>query len=330
MTIDEVLAKVDKKTRDRFIAASSVVVEKTPTASLGLNHALQGGLGKARQTMIWGNKSAGKSGLCLQTIAEAQKQGASCGWIDAEGSIDPLWCSRLGVDTDELLVCDTKSIHDMTEAVCDLLTAKLDIIVVDSINSLLPSTYFEKNDEMKDGLEGTRQIGTQSKELGVAINKFNYANKNTTLIMISQARNQFNTYGASLGPSGGEAMKFYSSTIVKVWATPSEKEQILGQKVVGDKIISTPIGRKVTATVQYNKIGPPNQVVEYDFYYAGDYVGIDQTGEVIKIAEDAGEIIKGGAWYTYEDQKIQGKHGLVQWFKENPTREEELRFRLGL
>jgi recombination protein RecA len=326
MSLEELISKLDKNTQARVKAASSINIEKIPTASLGLNIALGGGFGKGRQSTIYGNKSASKSSTMLQTIAENQKLGKVCAWIDAEGSYDPNWAINLGVDNDNLLVAETKSIDDMTAVVCSLMKAKVDLVVVDSISSLLPSTYFEKEgkDDLKEGLEGTKQIGTVSKELSVAVNKFNYANTDTALVLISQVRNQFSTWGASLKPMGGQAVMFFSSTVVKLWSSASEREQITGELIRGDKIIRSSIGRPVTYTVEYNKIGPPNQTGQYDFYYAGDSVGIDQIGELADIAEQNDVIHKGGAWYSYGENKFQGRTKLVEWLKENPTVREEI------
>lgn len=324
MGIDELLGTLDSKTKNRFMKASTVSVEKLPTASVGMNRLLKGGFGRGRQTLIWGSKSASKSSFNLETIAGLQKQGLTCAWVDAEGSFDPIWATSLGVDTSELLLSESKSIDGVTEDVCNLLTSGIDFVCIDSITSLLPSGYFEKGTELKDGLEGTKQIGSISKELGVAVNKFNYLNKNTALVLISQARNQMNTYGATLKPTGGKAMEYFSSTIIKLWSSASEKEQIVGQVTRGDKIIQSPVGRKVTYTVEYNKIGPPNQIGAFDFYYDGDNVGIDYFGEVVDIAEAAGLIQKGGAWFSYEGEKFQGRPKVVQWLRENPAIAEEL------
>ena len=317
---------LSKTTRNRILAASSITIERVPTASLGLNKVLGGGFGKGRQSVVFGNKSASKSSTMLQTIAEAQKRGEKCAWIDAENSYDPEWAASLGVDNDSLIVAPTKSVDDMTAVVCDLMKVKFGLVVVDSVSALLPSTYFEKDkdSELKEGLEGTKQIGTISKELGIAVNKFNYANSETALVLISQVRNQFSTWGAALKPMGGQAMMFFSSTVVKLWSSASEREQIQGEFVIGDKIVKQPIGRPVTYTVEYNKIGAPNQTGTYDFYYSGDSVGIDKVGELVDLAEVAGVISKGGAWYKYGEEKFQGRPKVVAWLKENPVIREEI------
>jgi len=324
LSIEDILAKLDKKTRLRVEAASKLEIEKLELASIGLNAALLGGVGMGRQTLVWGNKSAGKSSMCLQSVGLAQKAGLSCAWIDSESSFDPNWATSLGVDTNELIVSPVKDIDSWTAVTCDLMKAGADVIVADSISSLIPSTYFEKEDQLKDGLEGTKQIGTMSKELGIAVNKFNYINKKTALILISQARNRFYTYGAQLQPMGGEAMKYYSSTVIKLWSSASEKEQIMVDVTRGDKIISTAVGRPVTFTIEFNKIGPPNKSGQYDFYYGGDNIGVDQVGEIADLAEKLGIIIKGGAWYSYGDEKFQGRQKMVNWLRSNPMIVEEI------
>lgn len=323
MDIEEILAKLDKKTRSRVMAAQEISLDRLPVSSLGLTKALGGGFGYGRQSVIYGNKSAGKSSICLQMIADAQKEGKTCAWIDAEGTYDPTWATRLGVDNSQLIVAPSKSIDEFTAVGCDLMSAGVDVIVADSISAMLPSTYFEKEDELKQGLEGTKQIGQSSKELGIAVNKFNATNKKTALVLISQVRNQFNTYGASQKPMGGFAVMFFSTTVVKLWSSASEREQLTGEVVIGDKIVSKPVGRPVSWTVEYNKIGPPNQIGNYDFYYGGDNVGVDLVGEIVTLAEQHGLISKAGGWYTFEGEKYHGKK-MINYFKENPEKTEEI------
>jgi recombination protein RecA len=319
MSFDDVYAKLSKRTKDRLQLASEINTDYVPTASIKLNRDLGGGLGRGRQTVIWGNKSAGKTSMILQTIAEAQKRGEVCAWIDAENTFDKAWAARLGVDCDKLIVTKSRSIDGAVADVSDFLEAEVDIVVLDSINALLPSTYFEKEDELKEGLDGTKQIGTVSKELSVAVNKWNYLNKRTALVLVSQLRNKIGSYGAMADMAGGEAMKFFSSTVIKLWSSASEKEQIQGEVLLGDKLIKKSIGRPVNYTVQFNKIGPPNQMGSYDFYYLGDLIGVDQIGEIVDLAEEMGIIHKGGAWYSYGDEKFQGRAKMVQYLKDNVT-----------
>jgi len=121
LQIDDILAKLDTKTRNRVQSAIDVKVEKQKTPSIGLNLALKGGLGFGRQVLVWGNKSAGKSSFCLQMIAEAQKEGKVCAWIDAEHSYDPLWASKLGVDSEKLIYSSAKTVNDMVDVATQLI-----------------------------------------------------------------------------------------------------------------------------------------------------------------------------------------------------------------
>jgi recombination protein RecA len=320
MTIlmDDVLAKLDPKTRQRVQSAVDVQIHKQKTPSIGLNLALQGGLGYGRQVLVWGNKSAGKSSFCLQMIALAQKEGKTCAWIDAEHSYSPEWAEKLGVDSSKLIYSPAKTVNDMVDVAAKLMEADVDMIVVDSISALLPAIYFEKDgNELKD-LQDTKQIGAEAKDMTHAVKMLNYANKNTLLVLISQQRNQFGSMHASHIPTGGMAVKFFSSTVIKLWSSEAEANAIKAGIKVGDKIIEQRVGRPVNWIIDYNKLGPPNLSGQYDFYYQGETLGVDLVGETLDVAEMCGIIEKGGAWYTVEGERLQGRAKAVQYLKENP------------
>jgi recombination protein RecA len=329
--LDDILAKLDPKTRARVQSAQNVKVERQPTPSIGLNMALRGGLGYGRQVMVWGNKSAGKSSFCLQMIAVAQKEGKTCAWIDAEDSYDQEWAESLGVDSGSLIHSKVKTINDMVDVSTKLMEAGVDIIVVDSISALLPAIYFEKDgNELKD-LQDTKQIGAEAKDMTHAVKMLNYANKNTLLVLISQQRNQFGSMHASHIPTGGMAVKFFSSTVIKLWSSEAEANAIKAGVKVGDKIIEQRVGRPVNWIIDYNKLGPPNLSGQYDFYYQGDTLGIDAVGETLDVAEMCGIVEKGGAWYTVNKERFQGRAKAVQYLRDNPEvvsqLQEEIRAR---
>jgi recombination protein RecA len=318
ISIDNILAKLDPKTRARVQSAQDVVVEKQLTPSIGLNMALRGGFGYGRQVLVWGNKSAGKSSFCLQTIALAQKEGKTCAWIDAEASYDQSWAESLGVDSSKLIYSPAKTVNDMVDVATKLMDAGVDLIVVDSISALLPAIYFEKDgNEMKD-LQDTKQIGAEAKDMTHAVKMLNYANKNTLLILISQQRNQFGSMHASHIPTGGMAVKFFSSTVIKLWSSEAEANAIKAGIKVGDKIIEQRVGRPVNWIVDYNKLGPPNLNGQYDFYYQGESLGVDRVGETLDVAEMCGIIEKGGAWYTVNGERFQGRAKAVGYLRANP------------
>ena len=298
--------------------ATKIDVEKQKTPSIGLNMALKGGFGYGRQILVWGNESAGKSSFCLQMIADAQKNGKTCAWIDAEASYSADWARKLGVDSDKLIYSSAKSINDMVDVAQQLMEAGVDLIVVDSISALLPAIYFEKDSTDLKKLEDTKQIGAEAKDMTHAVKMLNYANKNTLLVLISQQRNQFGSMHASHIPTGGMAVKFFSSTIIKLWSSEAEANAIKSGIQVGDKIIEQRVGRPVNWIVDYNKLGPPNLSGQYDFYYQGENVGIDGVGEILDTAEMMGIVQKGGAWYTVNEERFQGRAKAVQYLRENP------------
>jgi recombination protein RecA len=318
ISIDTILSKLDPKTRARVQSAQNVEVSKQLTPSIGLNVALKGGLGYGRQVLVWGNKSAGKSSFCLQMIALAQQEGKTCAWIDAESSYDQSWAERLGVDSSSLIYSQAKTVNDMVDVGVKLMEAGVDVIVVDSISALLPGIYFEKDgNEMKD-LQDTKQIGAEAKDMTHAVKMLNYANKNTLLVLISQQRNQFGSMHASHIPTGGMAVKFFSSTVIKLWSSEAEANAIKAGVAVGDKIIEQRVGRPVNWIIDYNKLGPPNLSGQYDFYYQGEHIGVDKVGESLDVAEMYGLIEKGGAWYTINGERFQGRAKAVAYLRDNP------------
>jgi len=324
LVADKILAGLDPKTRQRIQLATEISVERQKTPSIGLNLGLKGGLGFGRQVLIWGNKSAGKSSFCLQMIGMAQKEGKTCAWIDSEASYDSNWAASLGVDSSSLIYSPAKSINDMVDVATQLMEAGVDIIVVDSISALLPAIYFEKDSSDLKKLEDTKQIGAEAKDMTHAVKMLNYANKNTLLVLISQQRNQFGSMHASHIPTGGMAVKFFSSTIIKLWSSEAEANAIKAGIQVGDKIIEQKVGRPVNWIVDYNKLGPMGQSGQYDFYYQGDKVGIDSIGEVLDSAEMMGKIQKGGAWYTIGEERFQGRNKALEYLKDNPDVVESL------
>ena len=325
MITEEILAKLDPKTRARVQLATRIEVEKQKTPSIGLNLALKGGLGFGRQVLVWGNKSAGKSSFCLQMIAEAQKNGKTCAWIDAEASYDPSWAGKLGVDSEKLIYSPAKSINDMVDVAQQLMEAGVDIIVVDSISALLPAIYFEKDSTDLKKLEDTKQIGAEAKDMTHAVKMLNYANKNTLLVLISQQRNQFGSMHASHIPTGGMAVKFFSSTVIKLWSSEAEANAIKSGIQVGDKIIEQKVGRPVNWIIDYNKLGPPNLSGQYDFYYQGETLGVDYVGEILDTSEMMGAIQKGGAWYTIGEERFQGRNKALEYLRSNPDIVEKLK-----
>ena len=326
-TVEEALAQLDPKIRKRLATGEGITIEMQPTPSAGLNRALGGGFPYGRQVLLWGSKSSAKSSLCLQTIGLAQKEGKLCAWIDAEMSYDEEWAKKLGVDTSKLIYSDARSINDMVDICVALLGAGVDLIVIDSISSLLPAVYFEKDSEELKQLENTKQIGAESRDFSNAWKMLNYANnrvKPTLLIIISQARNNINAMYTQPMPQGGNATKFYSSTIIKLFSSESDNQAIKGKIHVGDKIIEEKVGRKVRWDVQFSKTSPAFQTGEYDFYFRGNDIGIDSIADLVDTAEILGFVERAGAWYTVNGERFQGREKLILGVKEDLDIQESL------
>jgi len=316
--MEDILARLDPKTRKRVQSATEVEIEKQPTPSLSLNVGLKGGLGYGRQVLVWGNKSAGKSSFCLQMIGEAQKNGKVCAWIDSEQSYSPEWAEQLGVDSEQLIYSPAKTINDMVDVSVDLMKAGVDIIVVDSISALLPAIYFEKDGSELKELQDTKQIGAEAKDMTHAVKMLNYVNENTLLVLISQQRNSFGGMHATHIPTGGMAVKFFSSTIVKLWSSEAEANSIKDKISIGDRLIEQKVGRPVNWSIDYNKTGPQFIGGSYDFYFQGEHVGVDKVADLVDVAELMGIIERGGAWYTILDQRLQGRAKVVEYVRSNP------------
>ena len=329
LTIEDVLAQLNPKLRKTIMAGDSLpATEYAATPSVGLNRALNGGLPYGRQVLIWGSKSSAKSSLCLQMIGQAQKEGKICAWIDAEMSYDKTWAEKLGVDTSKLIVSQCRTINEMVDIGTSLMNAGVDMIVVDSITSLLPAIYFEKDSDELKQLENTKQIGAESRDFSNAWKMINYANnkvKPTLFVLISQSRNNINAMYTSQQPTGGQATKFYSSTVIKLFSSESDNQAIKGKIHVGDKLIEEKIGRKVRWEVTNSKTSAPGDSAEYDFYFKGDEVGIDKIGDLVDTAEMLGILERSGAWYKLEDgSKIQGRDSMVARVREDLDLQESL------
>jgi len=320
-TMEEALAQLDPRIRKRLSNGAGFKTEFQPTPSYGLNRALGGGLPYGRQILIWGSKSSAKSSMCLQMVGLAQKEGKLCAWIDAEMSYDEEWAKKLGVDTENLIVSQARTINEMVDVGTALINAGVDMVVVDSITSLLPAIYFEKDSDELKQLENTKQIGAESRDFSNAWKMINYANnkvKPTLFVLISQSRNNISAMYTQQQPTGGQATKFYSSTVIKLFSSESDNQAIKGKIPVGDKLIEEKIGRKVKWELQFSKTSPGFQSGEYDFYFRGANVGIDAVGDLVDTAEMAGIVSRTGAWYIVsEDKKVQGREAFINYVKEN-------------
>jgi recombination protein RecA len=278
-----------------------VEIEAISTGSLSLDIALGiGGLPKGRIVEIYGPESSGKTTLALHCIAEAQKSGGVCAFVDAEHALDPIYARKLGVDLDDLLVSQPDTGEQALEITDTLVrSGAIDVLVVDSVAALTPRAEIEG--EMGDQLPGlqARLMSQALRKLTGSINK-----SKTLVIFINQIRMKIGVmYGNPETTTGGNALKFYSSVRLDIRRTGQIKER--------DEVI----GSETRVKVVKNKVAPPFKQVSFDIIYGE---GVSKTGELIELGVKAGIIDKSGAWYAYGSQKIgQGKEAARRFLKEN-------------
>ncbi len=278
------------------------------TGSLGLDLALGvGGLPRGRIVEIFGPESSGKTTLCLETIAQCQKAGGVCAFIDAENAFDPVYARKLGVNVEDLLVSQPDTGEQALE-ICDTLVRSggVDMVVVDSVAALVPKAEIE-------GEMGDSHVGLQARLMSHALRKLtgNIKKTNTLAIFINQLRMKIGVmFGNPETTTGGNALKFYSSVRLDIRGSTQIKK--------GDEAI----GKETKVKVVKNKVAPPFRVAEFDILYGE---GISYEGELIELGEKTGLVKKSGSWYSYNGNRIgQGKDNVRQWLKENPAVAREL------
>lgn len=278
------------------------------TGSLGLDIALGiGGLPKGRIVEIYGPESSGKTTLTLSVIAEAQKGGATCAFIDAEHALDPLYAEKLGVNINDMLVSQPDTGEQALE-IADMLvrSGSVDVIVVDSVAALTPKAEIE-------GDIGDSHVGLAARMMSQAMRKMtgNIKNANCLVIFINQIRMKIGVmFGSPETTTGGNALKFYSSVRLDIRRTGSVKD--------GDEVI----GNETRVKVVKNKVSPPFKQAEFQIMYGK---GIYRMGEVIDLGVKQGLVDKSGAWYAYKGDKIgQGKANAAKFLSENPAIASEI------
>lgn len=313
--LEEFLSRLDPKTAKRIKTAQEVETVRLPLASVGLTAALSGGIGGGRVTVVYGNTSSGKSLLMMQSVGKWQKMGLVCAWVDAEGTYDKSFGARLGIDNDQLILVQKKSFGAITDEVVPFLNAEIDVLVIDSISDIMPDVFLSDG-ELK-GYENMKQIGAHAKGNTAMLNALHYANEKTAIVLISQTTTQIEAMYTKQVPHGGKKLEFAATQMIKLTSSNTDTKQIKKLYPVGNKLVETPVGRKVQVLVEKNKLGRQHTKAEYDLYYAGDYVGIDTDGELFDLAVQWGVISKGGAWYDWKDMHVQGRQSGIEWLKES-------------
>jgi len=283
-------------------------VESISTGSLSLDIALGiGGLPKSRIIEIYGPESSGKTTLALQVIAEAQKNGGVCAFIDAEHALDPSYAKKLGVNTTDLLISQPDTGEQALEITDTLVrSGAISVLVVDSVAALTPRAELE-------GEMGDHHMGLQARLMSQALRKLtgSISKSNTMVIFINQIRMKIGVmFGSPETTAGGNALKFYSSVRLDIRRIGAIKN---GEEIVGNQ---------TRVKVVKNKVAPPFKVVEFDIMYGQ---GISKTGELVDLGSKADIVEKSGAWYSYKGEKIgQGKENAKEYLSNNPKEAAEI------
>ena len=280
----------------------AVEIETVSTGSLGLDIALGvGGLPRGRVIEIYGPESSGKTTLALHTVAEAQKKGGVCGFIDAEHALDPVYARKLGVNLEDLLISQPDTGEQALEIADTLVrSGAIDVLVIDSVAALVPRAEIE-------GEMGDVQPGLQARLMSQALRKLtaSISRSNTMVIFINQIRMKIGVmYGSPETTTGGNALKFYASVRLDIRRIGSIKDR---EEVVGNT---------TRVKVVKNKVAPPFKQVEFDIMYGE---GVSKMGELVDLGVKAGIVEKSGAWFSYDSQRLgQGRENAKSFLKANP------------
>ncbi|WP_173946617.1 recombinase RecA [Microvirga terrae] len=289
-----------------------VEVETISTGSLGLDIALGvGGLPRGRVVEVYGPESSGKTTLALQTVAEAQKTGGVCGFIDAEHALDPVYARKLGVNLDDLLISQPDNGEQALEIADTLIrSGSVDVLVIDSVAALTPKAEIE-------GEMGESRPGLQARLMSQALRKLtgSISRTKTMVIFINQIRMKIGVmYGSPETTTGGNALKFYASVRLDIRRVSTLKDR------------DEPIGNQVRVKVVKNKVAPPFKQVEFDIMFGE---GISKTGELIDLGVKANVVEKSGAWFSYDSQRLaQGRENAKTFLKDNPEIASEIEARI--
>jgi recombination protein RecA len=279
-----------------------VDIDTISSGSLGLDIALGiGGLPRGRVVEIYGPEASGKTTLALHAIAEAQKRGGTCAFIDAEHALDPIYARKLGVNIDDLLISQPDAGEQALEIADTLVrSGAVDVLVIDSVAALVPRAEL-------DGEMGDVQPGSQARLMSQALRKLtaSISRSNTMVVFINQIRMKIGVmYGSPETTTGGNALKFYASVRLDIRRIGVIKER--------DEVV----GNQTRVKVVKNKLAPPFKQVEFDIMYGE---GISKTGELIDLGLKAGVVEKSGAWFSYDSQRLgQGRENAKSYLKQNP------------
>ncbi len=318
MALSQIERSYGKGSIMRLGQRETVDIESIPTGCLSLDLALGiGGLPRGRIIEIYGPESSGKTTLALHVVAECQKLGGTCAFVDAEHALDPGYARKLGVNLDELLISQPDAGEQALEIADTLVrSGAVEVLVIDSVAALTPKAEL-------DGEMGDHHVGLQARLMSQALRKLtsSVARSNTMIIFINQIRMKIGVmFGSPETTTGGNALKFYSSVRLDI--------RRIGQVKIGDEVV----GNQTRIKVVKNKVAPPFKQVEFDIMYGE---GVSKTGELLDLGVKGGIVEKAGSWFSYDSVRIgQGRENAKKFLKENESMaleiEKKIRINAGL
>lgn len=313
--LNVIVSQINKKYGRAVITpGGGYTPRRISTGSLGLDLAIGGGWPMGRFVVLWGNRSSTKSTLSLWTIANAQKDGLKCLYIDSEKTFDSDWAEANGVNVNDLMVTRLSSLEEILDTTKPLLKEGLvDVIVVDSINGVNTVKYFEDNNG---------SLGLHARTMAELLNKWSSWNNDSLIMLISQSRTKMQSNYAYTEYTGGLAMDYWPSVIVKLFSSRDPDTLVWNQQMNGNRIVKTVIAQKIRWEITKSKISPPHQDGSYTFLKAG---GLDVLDEIVDLGVRHAVIPKAGAWYYIGEEKFHGADAVKQYLIQHRDMVEEVR-----
>jgi recombination protein RecA len=325
VSIEDILASLDKETRSDLRLGSEIIPDSVPTASFGLNKELDGGFPVGKQTTVWGGEGSGKSGLMMQTVGINQAQGVPCAWIDSEGVFSQKWAERLGVDTDRLIYSRASTISDAANQQVKLIKAGVKLLVIDTTSELWPKSFVDKKGDLKD-FDDMGQLGQQAKDLGQMSKMVAGINYSCAVVHISQQRVNVGS-PAMHKPNmatGGKEIGHNDSVRIRLTGSKSDDKAIKAQVQRGSNLVEEVVGFPVDWWIMKNRVNGNEATGKYDFLKA-ENPGVNYPGEILDYAVAYGIADRSGSWVTIYDERVQGRTSAVEYLRSNPQVVEKLR-----
>lgn len=330
MSYEELMGKLSPKLKKAVQTLDQKEEVFYQSASVGLNLAANNAFAAGgRMTLLHGSSGSGKSLLLLQSIAEWQKQGLTCLYLDSEGTVTDEFAARLGVNTGELIYIRKRGMGQAVDSMMPYIEAGVDIAVVDTYSDLIPDQFQNEDGTIKD-FDDTKQIGAQAKSTKRMLDSLMYSmHDHTALVMMSQQTMAKAGTMFIPAPYGGEKPKFEASTMIKLSSSRASGQQLKSEVEINGEKEKVSTHREVNALVEKSKFGPEFKTARWNIYYDGPNLGIDFPGETVELGKRYGILSASGAWVYYDDHKWNGGPAAAEALRNDPDLKAEIDKKIG-